>query len=138
MSAVLLWRSTVTFSVLMSNSVILCDRILSAWYVIERSRRCTTESGPRFPIRCSEAIIWWFFVRLYEVRNFIEEWYKNIGSDVYICVIYQNTIRRVHLQMGQLYKYVHRSEQWKKRVKITLIVKRHLTFVVYLNLVIDD
>lgn len=26
----------------------------------------------------------------------------------------------------------------KKRVKITLIVKRHLTFVVYLNLVIDD
>lgn len=72
------------------------------------------KAGPDFLSDAQRPSFGGFLLDCIRLEIFIEEWYKNIGSDVYICVIYQNTIRRVHLQMGQLYKYVHRSEQWKK------------------------
>lgn len=104
--------------------------VMNMWNVMERMRRCTKERGPRFLIKCSEAIIWWVFL-LYCIRLEISSKSDiRILDQTFIFVIYQNTIRRVHLQMGQFYKHVWGASS-ENRVNLrTLIVKRHQTFVI--------
>lgn len=137
MSAISLWRSTVTSSAV---DQVWCQ---TAWLFlteadysnecVERDgkmRRCTKERGPRFLIKCSEAFIWWVFL-LYCIRLEISSKSDiRILDQTFICVIYQNTIRRVHLQMGQFYKHVWGASSENRVNLIILIVKRHQTFVI--------
>lgn len=138
MSAISLWRSTVTSSAVdqvwcQTAWLFLTEADYSNEYVERDGKNETMYQRKRAQISYQVLRghhLMGFFL-LYCIRLEISSKSDiRILDQTFIFVIYQNTIRRVHLQMGQFYKHVWGASSENRVNLITLIVKMHQTFVI--------